>query len=166
MLNIRNILLAAGLGNDTSFVLSYALGLAQKYGARIYIIHSHEALNMTDQSMAEIYMLQEGVEDTFEKSQLDTEAKVTTYLEDICQKELEKNSASPELIASIRISHYAPKPAILAAAKDFAADLIVMGSHRHGVLADALLGSTTMKILHSAEIPVLVVRIPKDLSAD
>ncbi len=162
----RNILFAAGLGKDTSYVLRYALSLAQNYEARIHIIHSHEALNITDQSMAEIYMLQEGMEDIFEQSPMDTEAKVTAYLEEICQKELEKNSAAPEVIAGIRVSRYAPKAAILTAAEDFKADLIVMGSHRHLVVTDALLGSTTMKILHSATVPVMVVRIPKDMPAD
>ena len=164
--NIRTILFAAGLGHDTRYVFRYALSLAQKYAAQIYIIHSHEALNLSDQNMAEIYMLQEGIEDVFEQSLLDTEAKVRDYLEELCQKELDRISAAPELIAEIRISRYAPKPAILSAARDFAADLIVMGSHRHLALTDALLGSTTMKILHSAEIPVMVVRIPQDTSAE
>ena len=83
---------------------------------------------MTDQGMAEIYMLQEEMADVFEQSLMDTEAKVTACLEAICQKELEAISAAPELIAAIRISRYAPKPAILAAAEEFSADLIVMGS--------------------------------------
>ena len=163
---IRNILFAAGLGQETSYVLGYALSLAQKYEARIHIVHSHEALNITDQGLAEIYMLQEGVEDAFEKSLLDTEEKVAAYLEELCRQELEKYSAAADLIAGIRISRHAPKAAILSAAEDFAVDLIVMGSHRHLVVTDALLGSTTMKILHSAKVPVLVVRIPQQLPAD
>ena len=163
---IHNILFAAGLGNDTSYVLNHALNLAQKHLARIYVIHRHEALNIPDQSMAEIYMLQEGIEDAFEKSLLDTEAKVRAYLEEVCQSVLNKNFAAPELIADIRVSRHTPKAAILAAAEEFDVDLIVMGSHRHFVLADALLGTTTMKILHSAKVPVLVVRIPQEIPTD
>jgi len=163
---IHNILIAAGLGHDTGYVLGYAFSLAKKYKARIYIIHSHEALNITDQGLAEIYMLQEGVEDAFEISLLDTEEKVTAFLEEFCRKELEKHTLTPEVIAGIRISRHAPKPAILNAAEEFEADLIVMGSHRHLAMTDALLGSTTMKILHSAKVPVLVVRIPQELPAD
>lgn len=163
---IRKILFAAGLGNDTSYVLGHALNLAQKHDAKIYVIHSHEALNITDQSLAEIYMLEEGMEDAFEQSLLDTEEKVRTYLEEVCQDALAKNAAAAELIADIRVTRHAPKAAILAAAEEFDIDLIVMGSHRHFVLNDALLGTTTMKILHSATVPVLVVRIPKDMPAD
>jgi len=79
---------------------------------------------------------------------------------------LDKYSAAPDVIAGIRISRHAPKPAILTAAEDFEADMIVMGSHRHLAVTDALLGSTTMKILHSAKVPVMVVRIPRVLPAD
>jgi len=163
---ISNILFAAGLGNDTRFVLSYALSLAEKYQARIYIVHSHEALNISDQGLAEIYMLQEGVEDAFEKSLLDNEEKVASYLDELCQEELERCGAAPEVIADVRISRHAPKAAILTAAEEFKADLIVMGSHRHLAVTDALLGSTTMKVLHSAKVPVLVVRIPQELPVD
>ncbi len=161
--DIRTILFAAGLGNDTGYVLAYALSIAQKYGARIHIIHSHEALNITAQSMAELYMFQEGLDDAFEKSLQDTEAKLTVNLEEIIQSELKKSSAGRDLIASIQISRQPPKQAILDATEEFKADLIVMGSHRHSVLTDALLGSTTMKILHSTKVPVFVVRIPKEI---
>lgn len=37
-------------------------------------------------------------------------------------------------------------------------DLVVMGSHGHGVLAGMLLGSTVSKVLASCRTPVLVVR--------
>ena len=164
--NIRNILLAVGLGHDTRYVLEYALSQAHKYGAKIHIVHSHEALNISDQGQAEIFMLQEGMTDDFDKSPLDTKENVTAYLEEICQKVLVEYSTDPEMISNIRISEYAPKAAILTAANDFKADLIVMGSHRHSVASDALLGSTTMKILHSSKVPVLVVRLPEVLPAE
>ncbi len=164
--NIRNILFAAGLGHDTRHVLKYALSQAQKYGAKIHIVHSHQALNISNQDQSEIFMLQEGMTDSFDEWPLDTEENVTAYLEEICQKVLAEYSADPEVIANIRISAYSPKAAILTAADDFKADLIVMGSHRHSVAADALLGSTTMKILHSAKVPVLVVRLPEVLPAE
>jgi nucleotide-binding universal stress UspA family protein len=102
--------------------------------------------------------------DDFEQSPLDTAEKVTARLEEICRQVVKKNGVSFDLIANVRVSEHAPKAAILTAADEFEADLIIMGSHRHTVVADALLGSTTMKILHSAKVPVLVVRIPEALS--
>ncbi len=47
--------------------------------------------------------------------------------------------------------------AILAAAKDWGADIIVIGSHKPGA-QDFLLGSTAAKVVRHATCPVLVVR--------
>ena len=43
-------------------------------------------------------------------------------------------------------------------AKDHDADVIVMGSHGRGDLAGLVLGSTTHKVIHLADRPVLVIR--------
>lgn len=67
---------------------------------------------------------------------------------------LKTDGVARDVISNIRIAEHAPKAAILTAADDFQVDLIVMGSHRHSVISDAPLGSTTMKILHSAKVPV------------
>jgi nucleotide-binding universal stress UspA family protein len=41
------------------------------------------------------------------------------------------------------------------------ADLLVVGSRGHGSFADALLGSVSMRCVHHAQCPVVVVRQPK-----
>jgi nucleotide-binding universal stress UspA family protein len=48
---------------------------------------------------------------------------------------------------------------LLDAAKD--ADLLVVGNRGHGGFADALIGSVSVRCLHHATCPVVVVRVPK-----
>jgi nucleotide-binding universal stress UspA family protein len=47
--------------------------------------------------------------------------------------------------------------ALLAAVKKYKADLIVVGSHGHGAMAAPFVGSTALKLVHSRQVPVLVV---------
>jgi nucleotide-binding universal stress UspA family protein len=55
-----------------------------------------------------------------------------------------------------------PVEQILDQAKKRHCDLIVMGSHGHGTFAGAMMGSTARRVVGRAEVPVLVVRLPKD----
>jgi nucleotide-binding universal stress UspA family protein len=51
-----------------------------------------------------------------------------------------------------------PAQVLLDAAKD--ADLLVVGNRGHGRFADALIGSVSVRCLHHATCPVVVVRTP------
>ena len=50
-----------------------------------------------------------------------------------------------------------PAQVILEQAKQLSADYIVMGSHGHSALFDAVLGSTSAKVLRGAVCPVVIV---------
>jgi nucleotide-binding universal stress UspA family protein len=51
-----------------------------------------------------------------------------------------------------------PGAEIVKAAKKDKAQMIVMGTHGHGILGRAILGSVTQNVLTQAEIPVLLVK--------
>ncbi len=51
-----------------------------------------------------------------------------------------------------------PSPAIIAAARDLGADLVVMGSHGHREVRHVLLGSVTEYVVRNSVTPVLLVR--------
>jgi nucleotide-binding universal stress UspA family protein len=51
-----------------------------------------------------------------------------------------------------------PASKVLAVAKNWPADLIVMGSHGRGTIKGIVLGSVSKEVLHRASCPVLVVR--------
>jgi nucleotide-binding universal stress UspA family protein len=51
---------------------------------------------------------------------------------------------------------------LLDAAKD--ADLLVVGNRGHGAFADALIGSVSVRCLHHATCPVVIVRTPRHRS--
>jgi nucleotide-binding universal stress UspA family protein len=53
-----------------------------------------------------------------------------------------------------------PAQVLLDSARD--ADLLVVGNRGHGGFADALIGSVSVRCLHHANCPVVVVRTPKE----
>jgi nucleotide-binding universal stress UspA family protein len=110
--------------------------------------------------MADLYMVQETAEEVFERAVAESEKQIRERLERLCAKETSNDPQGLERVASITVAKLPPKQAILEEAEKRQVDLIVMGSHRHSVLADAMLGTTTLKVLQQATIPVLVVRIP------
>ncbi len=56
-----------------------------------------------------------------------------------------------------------PADALITAAREHAARMIVVGSHGEGALRSALIGSTPYKLIHQTDVPVLVV--PRGVAA-
>ena len=76
--------------------------------------------------------------------------------EEILQKALGVAGELPGRLES-EVQEGRPAEAILRVAKARAIDLIVMGARGHGTLSGFLLGSQSLKVLHHAGCPVLVV---------
>jgi nucleotide-binding universal stress UspA family protein len=57
-----------------------------------------------------------------------------------------------------------PVAEILKYSQEKNCDLIVMGTHGQGTLADAMMGSTARRVLRRSPKPVLVVRLPEEKS--
>lgn len=70
------------------------------------------------------------------------------------RKALEKAGIAAK--AALRVGHAADE--IAAAADELGADLLVMGSHGHGALASAVLGSVTQAVLARSTRPLLLLR--------
>lgn len=51
-----------------------------------------------------------------------------------------------------------PAEIIVKLARELGCGLICMGSHGHGALQNAMLGSVAAKVLHLAEVPVMLVK--------
>jgi len=158
---IQKILFATGLGAGAPYVFRYALSMAQQYGAKIAVVHGMETLTPFAQSLVELHISHEQSEQIHQNARKAMVAKIEERLELLCTKELCNDSEGRSRVCGIVIEEGAPAEVILQQAEKLGVDLIVMGSHRHTVIGDAMLGSTTHKVLHSSKIPVLVVRIPE-----
>jgi len=66
------------------------------------------------------------------------------------------NAAAVRVVAHTEVGHVAEVIARLAG--ELACDHIVMGTHGRGALADLLAGSTTIRVVHLARMPVVLVK--------
>lgn len=155
---IQKILYATGLGSGAPYVFRYALSLARKHDAEIVAVHGMEPLSTFGQSLVELHISHEDSEEMHRQAREKVQETLRDRIQQLCDKE---NGGGKCGVSEIRIVEGQPAQVVLAVAAETGADLIVMGSHRHTVLGDAMLGTTTHKVLHASSTPVLVVRIPE-----
>lgn len=75
-------------------------------------------------------------------------------------KEIREYFSGKTIDVSVEVERGAPDRVIIEAAKDWKADLIVVGSHGRGFWGRMMLGSISDSVLHHAPCSVLVVRKP------
>ncbi len=158
---IKKILYATGIGPAAPYVFRHALGLARQYGAEIIAVHGMEPLSNFGQSMVELYISHDRLEELHQGARQEVRNRLRERIERICEMERANDPDGVNRVSEIRIVEGQPAQVVLEAAADCEADLIVMGSHRRTVLGEALLGTTTSKVLHGTDRAVLVVRIPE-----
>ncbi|AMV73815.1 universal stress protein Usp [Desulfuromonas sp. DDH964] len=158
---ISTIVYATGLGPGAPYVFRYALSVASQYDARIIAVNALEPLSSFGQSLVEQYISREQAEQMHRQARQSVKERLRERIERLCAMECESRPECRKLVSEILILEGQPAQVVLDAARECNADLIIMGSHRHTVLGDAMLGTTTHKVLHSSTRPVLVVRIPE-----
>ncbi|MGD8429338.1 MAG: universal stress protein [Ectothiorhodospiraceae bacterium] len=139
----RHILIAVDFQPDSDRVAQRALGLAEKYEARLSLLHVVE--NMPVEPGNELMIPPA----TSVESELLENAERRL-------RELADRLGVPRAQHTVAVGH--TKYEILDFAREQEVDLIVVGSHgRHGLAL--LLGSTANAVLHGAPCDVLAVRI-------
>ena len=158
---IKTILYATGMGAGSPHVFRYAMAIAKQHDAQIIAVSALETLSAFAQSLVSVHIPADKQEYIHTEAHQHAKDKLQKRIAQLCQKECGNDPQCEQRLSEIRIEDGAPAQVVLNVAKEINADLIIMGSHRHTVIGDAMLGTTTHKVLHSTSIPVLVVRIPE-----
>ena len=139
--SIKTILLATDFHGSSSIALEYAMAFASHYGARLLIVHA------------------------FELTRAAMEAELLGHAQSVSRKDrqsrLEAVAAKAQragITADTHLVEGQPRQAIVEVAKQYAVDLLVLGTHGiHRGLNHLLIGSNTEAILQSALCPALTV---------
>ena len=166
---IKKILFATDLSKNSRHAFNYAISAADKYGATITILHVMEEISPS----ANIHLKSFIGEESWQKLQASHEqearqiligkkkegAIIREALHQFCE-EAQKDHAQCEFITDdIVVAKGNVVDEILAETQTREIDLIVMGYQSRGKLEEAVVGSTTRRVLRRSRIPVLLVRL-------
>lgn len=143
-MKIKAILVPMDFSPHSEAALERAVELAKGFAARIHLLHSY-AIPVRG-VMPYDFAVPDGVWDGIRKAAEDKLAKIRARV----------TSAGVE--ASSEVSPALPAEAILSAAEEIDADLIVMGTHGHTGLKHVLLGSVAERTIRLAPCSVLTVK--------
>ena len=168
---VKKILYATDLSENARYAFAYAVSLADLYNAGITMIHVlPEVPGIIDKNIVG-YISADRWEEI--KSQNVDEAKealigkrrdhlaIRDALHQFSENVKESHESKDFVTDDIVVVRGNPVEQILTQAEESSCDLIVMGTHGQGTLADAMMGSTTRRVLRRSTKPVLVVRLPE-----
>jgi nucleotide-binding universal stress UspA family protein len=171
---IENILYATDLSESAHHAFSYAVSLANQYGAKLTLLNVlPEMPTIIESSSVVGYIGEEKWKEMQESSFQEVKDAligkrrdhhmVREVLDQFSEKARSDYSRGGDMADDIVVERGNPVEVILTVAKEKNCDLIVMGTHGRGTLADAVMGSTARRVIRRSPTPVLVVRLPSDL---
>jgi len=157
---IKKILYCSELSHSPSFVFRYAASIAHQYGAGITILHVMEDVPEGSRQLISSEIGASRWEEIKKKNAEEAHAILKGRKEKFLE---EARSEQPDFsfaIDSILVKIGYPADEILHQVEAGGYDLVVMGSHGKGRVADVMMGSTTGRVIRQCKKPVLVVRHP------
>ena len=154
MIGFKQILVAIDQSPQASAVFNRALDLAQKLGANLVVFHCFSRSLEDAPTYTDLYGHPLTYFSESQREDLRREIQqVQERLQDYCQQAIDRG-ISTEIDGGVG----APGPLICEKAKDWQADLIVVGHRGRTGLSEALLGSASNYVVHHTPCSVLVVQ--------
>jgi nucleotide-binding universal stress UspA family protein len=141
----RHVLVAFDGSKEAELALDHAIAMAQVYRARLALV----AVVAPPPLLA--WQAPGGMRGVHEAEQTELEASLR----------LAADRVPDDMSVSTRLLDGDPARELLRAARDGDHDVLVMGSRGRGRMTAALLGSVSNRVMHDAEIPVIVIHRPR-----
>ena len=158
--DIKKVLYCTGIGPNSAYIYRHALTLAEKFDATITVLHVMETLKPEQEALIDGYIGPSSIHDVVEHEEKDATSRIKKHLQTFCEKLGDETSCSYRVEKILVVEATSPADEIVRQGEEIEADIIVMGAHRRSFLIDALLGSTSEKVIRKSSAPVLVVQVP------
>ncbi|MHC4871689.1 MAG: universal stress protein [Planctomycetota bacterium] len=141
---MKNIIAAVDFSDVTPAVIEKAVCMAQKFGARLYIIHTEPP---------ELEYVAYGLEQAY--AHIDTD--ITSAQNRNLLEELEKTASTKGIEVESILMKGPTSEMIINEVENVSADLVILGTHEHGAFYHLFFGSTRDNVIKQAHVPVMVV---------
>ena len=164
---IRKILYPTDLSDSARYAFAYAVSLANQYEAAITILHVLTEIPRLDERIigyvdAEQWRKIKADHEKEARHALIGKQRERTVIQDALHRFAESAKAGSAFETDeVVVLRGNPVELILQQCQERNCDLIVMGTHGTGSLADVMLGSTAQRVLRRSPKPVLVIRLPE-----
>lgn len=154
---IRSMLYATDLGLYAPFVMQHALELARTFNADLHVVHAVEPMGLFAESVLQSYLDEQSLNEFHRQGLSTVMANIEQRVLDGFREELGEGMHDLSLIQSVRVLQGDPSQVILEQAGKLSVDLLIVGSHSHGVGAQTPLGRTASRVLQLSKVPVYLV---------
>lgn len=159
--NIRKILYATDLSKNARYAFGYAASLSAVYGAKIVVLHVVEELTPTAQMIVGDIIGETRWTSLQNEKQSQVFNTIENRLKEFHQQVRCDLSSCEFVIEETLLVAGNPVEQILHHTEKLDVDLVVMGSHGQGMLAEVMIGSTSRRVLRRCRKPVMVIRLPE-----
>ncbi|MEP4077908.1 universal stress protein [Haloferula sp.] len=144
---MKTIVAAVDFSDSTPVVIDAAVGIAGAYGAQLHVIHvlepepAYTAYGFTPDEFPAMHLFQE-----------EARKRAAKRLEEL---------ASPLSDVTVKLIEGSPLQGVLDYVKGSGADLVILGTHGHGMVASLLLGSVAEGMVRKAVVPTMIIPVPE-----
>ena len=158
---IKRILYATDLSENAKHAFTYAATIANRFDAKITVLHVLETIPSNAEWQIVEYYGVDSWREVQKKKKQEVIENTKKNLNNFCNEMTSSLTSCPFLIDEIILKVGIPVDEILKAVNSKNCDMVVMGTHGYGLLADALIGSNARRVVRRCKKPVMVVRLPK-----
>ena len=158
---IKTILYATDLSENSQYAFGYAVSLANRYDAKIVVLHVIEDISHQMNMQVEDLLGAEKWQELQRTRKMEVAEILSRKIEAFCAETAAADESCPFTVTDIKVRNGHPVEEIIAESIASDYDVIVMGTHGHGILAGAMMGSTAMRVVRRSHVPVMVIRLPK-----
>ena len=170
--DIKKILFTTNLSPNARKAFDYAVSLADRYGGVITVLHVMEEVSPSSDVHIKTFLGEEQWQELQASHEQEAKqiligkrregAMIKAALDEFCASVQKDHEECEFMTDETIVTRGNVVDEILALSRDKECDLIVMGYQERGKSKEAVMGSTTRRVLRHSQIPVMLVRLPED----